>query len=58
MRIGQQKRFTVYAPLLETNLELVIQPFTIAETGTHRALMLGTPESLIMKQVEAMTRSR
>ncbi|GHV85497.1 methyl-accepting chemotaxis protein [Spirochaetia bacterium] len=48
-------RFTEYSPVLETDLELVIQPFTIAETGTRWSLMLGTPQSLLMEQVNAMT---
>ncbi|GHV95787.1 methyl-accepting chemotaxis protein [Spirochaetia bacterium] len=56
VRSGKTSRFSVYSDILETNLELVIKPFTIAETGTHWALMLGTPESLIMEQVNAMTR--
>ncbi|MHC6204444.1 methyl-accepting chemotaxis protein [Breznakiellaceae bacterium SP9] len=51
----QMKRFSVFSPDLNTNLELVLQPFTIAETGTHWSLMLGTPESLIMEQVNTMT---
>ncbi|GHU03956.1 methyl-accepting chemotaxis protein [Spirochaetia bacterium] len=55
-RIGEPARFTVYSSVLKTDLELVIQPFTIAETGAHWSLMLGTPKSLIMEQVDAMTR--
>ncbi|GHV45485.1 methyl-accepting chemotaxis protein [Spirochaetia bacterium] len=55
-RSGKTSRFTEYSPILKTDLELVIQPFTIAETGTNWSLMLGTPQSLLMEQVNAMTR--
>ncbi|MHC6201856.1 methyl-accepting chemotaxis protein [Breznakiellaceae bacterium SP9] len=56
VQTGQQKRFSVFAPTLNSNVEVVLQPFTIAGTGTHWSLMLGTRESLIMEQVNAMTR--
>ncbi|GHV40801.1 methyl-accepting chemotaxis protein [Spirochaetia bacterium] len=55
IQTGNTVRFSVYSDVLRTNLELVIQPFTIAETGTRWGLMLGTPESLIMEQINAMT---
>ncbi|GHU33423.1 hypothetical protein FACS1894172_11920 [Spirochaetia bacterium] len=32
---GKPARFSVYSDILKTNLELMIQPFTIAETGVH-----------------------
>ncbi|GHV90157.1 methyl-accepting chemotaxis protein [Spirochaetia bacterium] len=56
IQTGNTSRFSVYSDVLKTNLELVLQPFTIAETGTRWGLMIGTPESLIMEQINAMTR--
>ncbi|GHV68246.1 methyl-accepting chemotaxis protein [Spirochaetia bacterium] len=56
VQTGKLARFRVYSDILGTNLELVIMPFTIAETGVHWGIMLGTMESLIMEQVTAMTR--
>ncbi|MHC6202528.1 methyl-accepting chemotaxis protein [Breznakiellaceae bacterium SP9] len=56
VRNAQQKRLSVFSPALNTNIEVVLQPFTIAETGTHWAVMIGTPNDLIMKEVNAMTR--
>ncbi|MHC6203625.1 methyl-accepting chemotaxis protein [Breznakiellaceae bacterium SP9] len=52
---GKAALFSAYSNVLKTDVELVIQPFTIAETGTHWSLMLGTPKSLVMEQVNTMT---
>ncbi|GHV95759.1 methyl-accepting chemotaxis protein [Spirochaetia bacterium] len=53
---NEVERFKVFSSVLNTDLELVIMPFSIAETGVHWGVMLGTMESLIMEQVNAMTR--
>ncbi|MHC6202527.1 methyl-accepting chemotaxis protein [Breznakiellaceae bacterium SP9] len=55
-RTGQLKRLSVFSVALNTNLEVVLQPFTIAGTDKHWTLMLGTPNGLIMEQVNAMIR--
>ncbi|MDR1445312.1 MAG: methyl-accepting chemotaxis protein, partial [Treponema sp.] len=52
---GEKYRLAEYSQALETELELIIYPFTIGETGISWALMLGTGKDLILEEVGAMT---
>ncbi|MDR2071664.1 MAG: methyl-accepting chemotaxis protein, partial [Treponema sp.] len=51
---GEMRRFTEYSDVLKLNLELILYPFTIAETGVSWSLMLGTANEVIMKDINSM----
>jgi methyl-accepting chemotaxis protein len=51
---GEKYRLAEYSENLKTELELIIYPFTIGETGVSWALMLGTGKDLILEEVKAM----
>jgi methyl-accepting chemotaxis protein len=51
---GEKFRLAEYSEVLETELEMIIYPFTIGETGISWALMLGTEKSLILEDINAM----
>jgi methyl-accepting chemotaxis protein len=53
---GEKRRFSEYSQSLEQELELIIYPFTIGETGANWALMLGTAKNVILDDVNAMIR--
>jgi methyl-accepting chemotaxis protein len=52
--IGKGKQITVseYAPVLHTNLEIVIRPFTISNADTPWAMGMGTPRNVILTEVK------
>ncbi|MDR0689460.1 MAG: methyl-accepting chemotaxis protein [Spirochaetaceae bacterium] len=52
---GEKFRLTEYSEILKTELEMIIYPFTIGETGTSWALMLGTEKTVILEEIKAMT---
>jgi methyl-accepting chemotaxis protein len=52
---GEGRRFSVYSPILETELELILYPFSIGETGAQWSLMLGTEKNIILEDVAALT---
>jgi methyl-accepting chemotaxis protein len=51
---GSKYRLGEYSEILETELEMIVYPFTIGETGTSWAVMLGTEKSVILEEVNAM----
>jgi methyl-accepting chemotaxis protein len=51
---GEKFRLAEYSDVLKTELEMIIYPFTIGETGTSWALMLGTEKTLILEEINAM----
>ncbi|MDR1143665.1 MAG: methyl-accepting chemotaxis protein [Spirochaetaceae bacterium] len=53
---GEKYRLTEYSENLKTELEMIIYPFTIGETGVSWALLLGTEKTVIMKEITRMTR--
>jgi methyl-accepting chemotaxis protein len=53
---GEKRRFSEYSPSLKTDLEIIIYPFTIGETGVSWALLLGTQKDVILDEVNAMIR--
>jgi methyl-accepting chemotaxis protein len=42
--------------MLDKDLELILYPFTIGDTGTDWSLMLGTEKNVILEDISAMTR--
>jgi methyl-accepting chemotaxis protein len=53
---GEKHRFTEYSEVLQKDLEIIIYPFTIAETGVSWPLMMGAERALILEEVNAMIR--
>jgi methyl-accepting chemotaxis protein len=51
---GVKFRLARYSDILKMELEMVIYPFTIGETGTNWALMLGTEKNVILEEITAM----
>ncbi|MDR2797344.1 MAG: methyl-accepting chemotaxis protein [Treponema sp.] len=52
---GKKQRFSVYSTILKKNLQIILYPFTIGETGTTWSLMLGTDKNIILEKVNALT---
>jgi methyl-accepting chemotaxis protein len=51
---GEKFRLAEYSEILKTELEMIIYPFTIGETGTSWALMLGTEKTVILEEINTM----
>jgi methyl-accepting chemotaxis protein len=51
---GEKYRLAEYSENLKTELEMIIYPFIIGETGTSWALMLGTGKTLILEEIHSM----
>ncbi|MDR1127719.1 MAG: methyl-accepting chemotaxis protein [Treponema sp.] len=51
---GEKRRFAEYSQALKQELELILYPFTIGETGVSWSLMLGTEKGVILEEVNAM----
>jgi methyl-accepting chemotaxis protein len=51
---GERRRFAEYSEALEEELELVLYPVTIGETGVSWAVMLGTERGVILEEVTVM----
>ncbi|MDR1307186.1 MAG: methyl-accepting chemotaxis protein [Treponema sp.] len=52
---GEKYRIAEYSENLKTDLEMIIYPFTIGETGISWALMMGTAKTAIMEEITRMT---
>jgi methyl-accepting chemotaxis protein len=52
---GKMVRFSEYAGAIQKNLEVVLFPFTIGETGSTWSMMMGTEKEVILADVNAMT---
>jgi methyl-accepting chemotaxis protein len=52
---GIEHRFSVYSDILKKNLELILYPFSIGETGAKWSLMLGTEKNIILEDVNTLT---
>ncbi|MDR1575309.1 MAG: methyl-accepting chemotaxis protein [Treponema sp.] len=52
---GEKRRFKNYSEVLNTELEIILYPFAIGETGVSWALMLGTEDHVILAQVKRLT---
>jgi methyl-accepting chemotaxis protein len=51
---GEKRRFSEYSQSLHQDLEIILYPFTIGETGVSWALMLGTAKNVILEKVYMM----
>jgi methyl-accepting chemotaxis protein len=51
---GEKYRLAEYEEDLQTELEMIIYPFTIGETGTSWAVMLGTEKTVILEDINKM----
>jgi methyl-accepting chemotaxis protein len=51
---GEKYRLAEYAEHLKSELELIVYPFTIGETGVKWALTLGTEKTQIMEEINMM----
>jgi methyl-accepting chemotaxis protein len=51
---GKRYRLAEYSAILKTELEMILYPFMIGETGTSWALMLGTEKKIIMEEIDTM----
>jgi methyl-accepting chemotaxis protein len=51
---GNKFRLAEYEEDLGTELEMIIYPFTIGETGTSWSLMLGTEKTVILEKINTM----
>ncbi|MDR2629745.1 MAG: methyl-accepting chemotaxis protein [Spirochaetaceae bacterium] len=52
---GVEQRFLVYSTILKKDLELILFPFAIGQTGTTWTLMLGTEKDIFLQEVHTMT---
>ncbi|MDR1900302.1 MAG: HAMP domain-containing protein, partial [Treponema sp.] len=52
--IGKKVRFSEYSQLLKKNLEVILFPFTIGETGASWAMMMSTEKDVILADINAM----
>ncbi|MDR3115626.1 MAG: methyl-accepting chemotaxis protein [Treponema sp.] len=55
VRYGKKQQFSVYSAILKKNLQIILYPFTIGETGTVWSLMLGTDRQIVLEDVNALT---
>ncbi|MDR0589514.1 MAG: methyl-accepting chemotaxis protein [Spirochaetaceae bacterium] len=51
---GEKYRLAEYSQILDTELEMIIYPFTIGGTGTSWAVMLGTEKTVILEEITVM----
>jgi methyl-accepting chemotaxis protein len=51
---GEKYRLAEYEEDLETELEMIIYPFTIGETGVSWSVMLGTEKTVILAKINTM----
>ncbi|MDR2071863.1 MAG: methyl-accepting chemotaxis protein [Spirochaetaceae bacterium] len=53
--VGKKDNLQVYSPALQSNLELVLYPFTIGESGASWSIMIGTSEKEMFKEIYNLT---
>jgi methyl-accepting chemotaxis protein len=51
---GEKFRAEEHSQILDIDMELIVYPFTIGETGTNWALMLGTDRHIILEEINTM----
>jgi methyl-accepting chemotaxis protein len=51
---GEKYRLAEYSEILKTELEMIVYPFTIGETGISWAVMLGTEKTVILEEINSM----
>jgi methyl-accepting chemotaxis protein len=53
---GREYQCSSYAPVLKTNVEIVIKPFQIGDSDKTWSIMIASEESYILKEVNQMTK--
>jgi methyl-accepting chemotaxis protein len=53
---GKPLNLKVYSPVLESNLELVLYPFTIGDSGVSWSIMVSSAEIVVLEEVNTLTR--
>jgi len=56
VRAGNEFECFSFSPALHTNVEIAVVPITIGNSGTNWAVMIGSTEQYIMKEVNHMKR--
>ena len=54
LETGETTQVKLFSPALKTNLQFTVVPFTIADSGINWAVMIGTEETKILEEVNAM----
>jgi methyl-accepting chemotaxis protein len=54
VREGEKLQIAEHSPALQKDLEMILYPFTIAETGVNWSLMLGTGRDIILDDITSM----
>ncbi|MDR1637116.1 MAG: methyl-accepting chemotaxis protein, partial [Treponema sp.] len=52
---GVKHRFKVHSDVLDEDMELILYPFFIGETGATWSLMLGTEKDIVLTEVNSLT---
>jgi len=55
MRNGKTYMNTVYQPALKESVIFIMKPFQIGNSGHNWSMLIGVPESFILKEVKAIT---
>jgi methyl-accepting chemotaxis protein len=53
---GKKVRFSEYASAIKKDLEVILYPFTIGQTGSTWSMMMSTEKNVILADINAMTR--
>jgi methyl-accepting chemotaxis protein len=54
VKSGSPLQINVYSPVLESNLELAISPFTIGDIAAPWSVMIGTREEIVLRAVRRL----
>jgi methyl-accepting chemotaxis protein len=53
---GKQVNFSVYSGVIGSNMEIVLYPFTIGDSGVSWSVMIGGAENVVLDDVYSLTR--
>ncbi|MDR1253186.1 MAG: methyl-accepting chemotaxis protein [Treponema sp.] len=53
---GKQLNLKVFSEVLNTNLQLVLHPFTVGQSGATFSVMVGTSENEMLHEIKDLTR--
>ncbi|MDR2500008.1 MAG: methyl-accepting chemotaxis protein [Treponema sp.] len=56
LETGETLQAKLFSPVFKTNLQFTVVPFAIADAGIRWAVMVGTDETKMLKEVGSMTR--
>jgi methyl-accepting chemotaxis protein len=54
VRSGKMQTFSEYAPNLDKDLEIILYPFSIGDTGVNWSLMIGSDKDVILSPIYTM----